>query len=367
MPDNEDTHNIAAIRKLLMAAFTVKDLHRFCHDRPLFRPIVDRFAPDQGLDDLVDETITYCEKWFLLDQLLDEVQRHNPAQYDRYGPYRYEARQEAHPPRTLPTSLPVTPPPRRLPGWIWPAASAALVIIILGIALAWLRDRGQPGQATRLITESAIVLVSATPGLSATPSPTPTCTPSPTHTSATPAATDTPTTTPTPTPPPIPLTTSISMELFKEICTEGKFESPPPSEGFFSPLTSCELSERPEAIKVSWDVSRSGAYAGCNIDLHPEFASGVQDSTYLVLWVQGQEGGEQFRLGLRSTDGKERKVRVEALAEGRQITILLAEFANDNGVDLAHLDQLTIAFEYALGAGSRRGSMCIGEIGFGWP
>ena len=97
MPGKEEEYNIAAIRKLLMAAFTAKDLRRFCYDRPQLRPIVDRFGPGQGLDDMVDEAVTYCEKWLLFGQLLNEVRRYNPAQYKRCGPYRLKAGQEVYP------------------------------------------------------------------------------------------------------------------------------------------------------------------------------------------------------------------------------------------------------------------------------
>ena len=100
MPDNEYGYDTAEIRKLLMAAFTPEELRRFCQDRPLFQPIVNRFGPGHGLDDMVDEAITYCEKWLLFDQLLDEVRGYNPAQYEKHGPYRYKAGKEGLPPAT---------------------------------------------------------------------------------------------------------------------------------------------------------------------------------------------------------------------------------------------------------------------------
>jgi len=98
----KEEYRIAAIRTLLMAAFTDKELRRFCYDRPSFRPIVDRFGPRQGLDDMVDEAITYCEKRLLFNQLLNEVRCYNPAQYKRCGPYRYKTGKRAYPPPMLP-------------------------------------------------------------------------------------------------------------------------------------------------------------------------------------------------------------------------------------------------------------------------
>ena len=87
MDDQHSAYDVAAIRKLLMAAFTPDDLRRFCQDRPSFQPIVDRFSPNHGLDGMVDEVITYCGKWLLFSQLLDQVRRYNPGQYERHCPY----------------------------------------------------------------------------------------------------------------------------------------------------------------------------------------------------------------------------------------------------------------------------------------
>jgi hypothetical protein len=46
--------SIGNIRELLLAAFTAEELERFCKDRPAFQPIVARFGPAMGLDDMVD-------------------------------------------------------------------------------------------------------------------------------------------------------------------------------------------------------------------------------------------------------------------------------------------------------------------------
>ena len=76
--------NIAAIRKLLLAAFTPEELRRFCWDRPQFRPVVARFGPRQGLDDMVDRVLEHCETRLLWPEFLDEVKSHNPRQYARF-------------------------------------------------------------------------------------------------------------------------------------------------------------------------------------------------------------------------------------------------------------------------------------------
>jgi len=78
---------MAKIRQLLKSAFTAKQLRRFCFDDLLFRPIVEEFAPDHGLADMVDRVLEYCEKNVLLDELLGGVKQANPRQYRQFfGP-----------------------------------------------------------------------------------------------------------------------------------------------------------------------------------------------------------------------------------------------------------------------------------------
>ena len=77
-------YNTAAIRRLLLAAFTAEELTRFCYDRPDLRPIVDRFGPNQGLDDRVDEVIKYCDNHLIFPELLAELKQHTPRQYARF-------------------------------------------------------------------------------------------------------------------------------------------------------------------------------------------------------------------------------------------------------------------------------------------
>jgi formylglycine-generating enzyme required for sulfatase activity len=77
-------YNIAAIRQLLLAAFTPEELRRFCYDRPDFRPVANRFGPGHGHDDMVDELITYCDNYRYLPELLTELKQANPRQYAHY-------------------------------------------------------------------------------------------------------------------------------------------------------------------------------------------------------------------------------------------------------------------------------------------
>ena len=86
MPDDENPHDTAVIRKLLLAAFTAQELRRFCWDRLLFRPIVARFGPGHGFADMVDVVIDYCETRLLWSEFLAEVKQENPRQYARFEP-----------------------------------------------------------------------------------------------------------------------------------------------------------------------------------------------------------------------------------------------------------------------------------------
>ncbi|MFN2292376.1 MAG: AAA family ATPase, partial [Anaerolineae bacterium] len=84
MPENPPRHDTRAVRELLLSAFTADALSRFCQDHPLLRPIVDRFGPSHGLDDMAAEAIDYCKTHDLFDQLLAEVKDANPRQYARF-------------------------------------------------------------------------------------------------------------------------------------------------------------------------------------------------------------------------------------------------------------------------------------------
>ncbi|MGD8793350.1 MAG: hypothetical protein PVF47_12440 [Anaerolineae bacterium] len=82
----DDTgYDLGAVRRLLTASFTPQELRRFCQDRTLFRPIVNRFGPGQGLDDMVQEVIDYCATRLLWEDLLAEVKEARPRQYDRFA------------------------------------------------------------------------------------------------------------------------------------------------------------------------------------------------------------------------------------------------------------------------------------------
>ncbi|MBN1659493.1 MAG: AAA-like domain-containing protein [Anaerolineae bacterium] len=78
------TIHLAALRALITDAFTARDLWRFCHDRPLFRPVLSDVAENAGVGVMADALIQYCEIRLLLGVLLQEIEKLNPDQYERH-------------------------------------------------------------------------------------------------------------------------------------------------------------------------------------------------------------------------------------------------------------------------------------------
>jgi hypothetical protein len=81
-PDNPPYRDL---RELLQAAFEPDTLRRFCQDDPLFRPLLDRFAHNAGLLDMIDEVFEFCRTQLLWEDLLDAVAEHSPRHYDRFA------------------------------------------------------------------------------------------------------------------------------------------------------------------------------------------------------------------------------------------------------------------------------------------
>lgn len=98
MTDDAPTYDLAAIRRLLLAAFTPRTLRRFCQDRPLLRPIVASFGPGHGLDDMVDRVVDYCQARLLWAELLAAVEQENPKQYARFAAAVHAAAAPVGPP-----------------------------------------------------------------------------------------------------------------------------------------------------------------------------------------------------------------------------------------------------------------------------
>ncbi|MBI1876746.1 MAG: hypothetical protein HYR94_00625, partial [Chloroflexi bacterium] len=76
-------HNTAAIRKLLIAAFTDGDLTAFCFDH--FREVHDKFGRGLNRTEKIQLLLEYCEINQSLDKLLELVRTERPVQYQRFS------------------------------------------------------------------------------------------------------------------------------------------------------------------------------------------------------------------------------------------------------------------------------------------
>ena len=135
-------YNISAIRDLLLAAFSAETLVRFCQDRSAFRPVIDEFSPGHGLADMVDEIVTFCEKQWLWDDLLREVEQENPRQF---AAFQDRIREEE--PETAPTPAPPRaewPWQSPMPTWFWPAVGGVAVVLVVILALVFWPRRKEP-------------------------------------------------------------------------------------------------------------------------------------------------------------------------------------------------------------------------------
>jgi hypothetical protein len=124
--ESEPKYDIAIIRNLLLTAFEPEDLRRFCHDRRDFKPVLYRFGPGYGFDDMVDELINYCVRELLVDKLLGEVKQVKPKQYARSFP-------DDPPPRPEEATPDETPEPISKKRWGYPALIVFAVVIVLVI------------------------------------------------------------------------------------------------------------------------------------------------------------------------------------------------------------------------------------------
>lgn len=99
-PSPTADYDIAAVRELLLAAFTAPDLRRlFLYtSNPELRPLTLEFSDHDGLATLVDKTITYCQTHALLPGLLHALEQVNPRMYTRFAGRLTAGREPAVPP-----------------------------------------------------------------------------------------------------------------------------------------------------------------------------------------------------------------------------------------------------------------------------
>lgn len=86
IPASTGEYDLAAVRELLLRAFTAADLRRlFLYTaHPELRLLGQEFAEGDGLARMVDKAIEQCVTKDLLADLLREVQRANPRMYARF-------------------------------------------------------------------------------------------------------------------------------------------------------------------------------------------------------------------------------------------------------------------------------------------
>lgn len=75
------------IRKLLIHAFTERELLELIYDEPLLRPVYDTVSNEAGKARIVHALIEYTDRQGVLSELLEMVEVHNNVQYEKYGPY----------------------------------------------------------------------------------------------------------------------------------------------------------------------------------------------------------------------------------------------------------------------------------------
>lgn len=79
-----ERYSVPAIRDLLRAALTDRELRRLCVDRPALGGVVSSFPSGASLEDLIDVLIEHCQKQMLFSELLAGVREVNPRQYECY-------------------------------------------------------------------------------------------------------------------------------------------------------------------------------------------------------------------------------------------------------------------------------------------
>ncbi len=75
-------YNTAAVRDLLMAAFSDEELTTFCFD--YYRPVQEQFSTGMSRPDKVQRLVEHCERHGEMKQLLARVEQANPYQYNRF-------------------------------------------------------------------------------------------------------------------------------------------------------------------------------------------------------------------------------------------------------------------------------------------
>lgn len=77
-------YNTAGIRDLIKDAFTAKEFARVCQDSPDFHLAHADFGNNASLEDMIDVIIEHSRTRALFPNLLSEIERYNPTQFERH-------------------------------------------------------------------------------------------------------------------------------------------------------------------------------------------------------------------------------------------------------------------------------------------
>jgi tetratricopeptide (TPR) repeat protein len=86
----EREYNLSVVRELLTAAFDETEIIHFCYDTPDFRPVHEQIGQHMSKAEIINQLIEFSERQLLMEQLLTNVRRLNPRQYERYQPLLYQ-------------------------------------------------------------------------------------------------------------------------------------------------------------------------------------------------------------------------------------------------------------------------------------
>ena len=92
---HRDRYGLAAIRALMVDAFTVDELKEFCFDRPEFAPALDRFVKDADKPKQVMLLIGFCQRHVLFNELLVGLREERFELYKKYYARIYGGEAEA--------------------------------------------------------------------------------------------------------------------------------------------------------------------------------------------------------------------------------------------------------------------------------
>lgn len=80
-------YNFERIRDLLRDGFSYTELHLLCFDVAEFRPVYESLADNTTKNIVVQNLLEYVMRHFLVQKLLSEAERRNPASYAAHQPY----------------------------------------------------------------------------------------------------------------------------------------------------------------------------------------------------------------------------------------------------------------------------------------